>query len=103
MSLIAISSIGHLAPTEMAPLKPLASIMQSTSATDRNIFLDKLTGVDASIRTADTKILNYISGQDVPIHDVLMSLNGVKSELTLMVQIRNKVLEAYQEIARLQI
>lgn len=81
----------------------LSSVMQIAPPQTSNIFLDKITSVDAQIRAADVKILDYVSGKDVPIHDVLMSLNRVKSELTLMVQIRNKVLEAYQEISRLQI
>lgn len=45
----------------------------------------------------------FIKGEDTDIHDVMIKTEEAKMSLQLAVQVRNKLLEAYQEINRMQV
>jgi flagellar hook-basal body complex protein FliE len=70
-------------------------------------FLDtlkeKLDGINDQQLKADDMTEQLVKGEDVDIHDVMLSTEEAKMSLELAVQIRNKIVEAYQEINRMQI
>ncbi len=43
------------------------------------------------------------AGQDVATHDVMISLEQARMQLTLLSEVRNRVVEAYQELSRMQL
>lgn len=69
-------------------------------------FLDMigqgLQRVDASLREADTGLRALAAGEDVPVHDVMMSMERARLDLMLAVEVRNRLVEAYQELNRMQ-
>ncbi|GMV43230.1 MAG: hypothetical protein AMXMBFR64_49460 [Myxococcales bacterium] len=52
---------------------------------------------------ADEKVEGFLRGDNVSTHDVMIQLAKADTSLKLMVATTNKVIEAYHEIARLQI
>lgn len=52
---------------------------------------------------ADQTINNYVAGNHDNLHEVMITAEEAKLSLQLLVQVRNKIIEAYQEIARMQI
>lgn len=46
---------------------------------------------------------SFIAGDETDIHKVMISMEEAKMSLDLAVQVRNKLLEAYQEISRIQL
>lgn len=44
-----------------------------------------------------------ITGQNVEFHDVMIAMERASLAMNLTLAVRNKVLEAYQEIARMQV
>jgi flagellar hook-basal body complex protein FliE len=59
--------------------------------------------VDAQIQDANHKTEALAAGVEMDLHDVVIATEKADLSFRLMLQIRNKVLEAYQEIMRLQI
>lgn len=57
---------------------------------------------DAQI-TADKKVEGFIKGEDVNMHDVMLSMQESQLSMQLLIEVRNKVVEAYQEINRVQL
>lgn len=52
---------------------------------------------------ADKAAAELASGQNSNIHEVMIKMEEAEISLRLMVQMRNKVVEAYQEIMRMQV
>lgn len=59
--------------------------------------------VDASQKAADDKIESFVAGEEENLHDVMISMNQAKLHFQLMTEVRNKGLETYQELMRMQI
>lgn len=45
----------------------------------------------------------FIKGEDIDIHEVTINAEEAKMSIELAVQIRNKIVEAYQELNRMQL
>jgi flagellar hook-basal body complex protein FliE len=68
-----------------------------------SIFKDKLDEVNEKQITAEKTTESFIKGDGAEVHEVLLSTQEAKMSLELAVQVRNKLVEAYQEINRMQI
>ncbi|MDQ0149902.1 flagellar hook-basal body complex protein FliE [Eubacterium multiforme] len=53
--------------------------------------------------TADNKAESLIKGENVNMHDVMLSMQEAQVSMQLLIETRNKVVEAYQEINRMQL
>ncbi len=52
---------------------------------------------------ADTSMKELAAGRTKNIHETMLSIEKADSSLKLMMQVRNKVLDAYKEIMRMQV
>lgn len=66
-------------------------------------LMDVLKDVSSSQQEARTKQNAFMTGQPVDYHDLMISMEKASTSLQLTMAVRNKVLEAYQEIARMQV
>ncbi len=62
--------------------------------------MDKINVLDADARA---NVQNYAAGGDVPLHQVIMSVEKADMALKMASQVRNKLVGAYQEISRMQV
>lgn len=65
-----------------------------------NSALQKLN--DTQVK-ADTLSLELLTGEVQDIHQVTIAMQEAKLTMQLAVEVRNKVIEAYQEISRMQV
>jgi flagellar hook-basal body complex protein FliE len=59
--------------------------------------------VDASQHRADSMVESLALGEPVDVHQVMMSLNEASNAMHLTLQVRSKLLDAYQEVMRMPI
>lgn len=52
---------------------------------------------------ANEKVTALATGQDVELHDVMLAVETESIAISLATQVRNKAVEAYQEVFRMQI
>ena len=52
---------------------------------------------------ADNAIQEFVSGKTKNIHETMLAIERAELSLKMMTQVRNKVLDAYKEIMRMQI
>ena len=92
---------------------PLENIFESTSisstndksslSTFQNVLKENLDKVNESQVAADNITNDFISGKDVEVHEMILSMEEAKMSLQLAIQVRNKVVEAVQELNRMQL
>lgn len=95
--------------TTLAPIKPALEIGKaSEKVEDQSVdfgevlkqAIGEVNGLDQQSAEMKTKLL---TGQVDDIHQVMIAAEKADLAFQLTVQIRNKVIEAYQEIMRMQI
>ncbi len=67
------------------------------------VFEQQLTELNGQLELSDTKLRQLATGENNNLHDVMLSLEKAKLSMELMLQVRNKALEAYQELMRTQL
>lgn len=81
--------------------KPVEENSKETSFS--KVISDAINKVNDAQVTADQKVEDFISGEDVSMHDVMLSMQESQLSMQLLIEVRNKVVEAYQEINRVQL
>ncbi|MES2767783.1 MAG: flagellar hook-basal body complex protein FliE [Bdellovibrionota bacterium] len=59
--------------------------------------------VDSLQKDADVKMQELATGKSQNIHETMIAAEKADIALKLMVQVRNKIIDAYQEIMRMQV
>lgn len=59
--------------------------------------------VNDKAAVADTKVTQVITGENDDLHNAMIALEEANISFQLMLEVRNKMLEAYQEINRMNI
>ncbi|MBR2516454.1 flagellar hook-basal body complex protein FliE [Geobacillus sp.] len=92
-----VSRIG-LAPATAAssPVKPAAVQKQFAS-----FFKEALNNVNNAQIEADALTEKLVRGENVQLHDVMIASQKASIALQLTIEIRNKAVEAYQEMMRM--
>lgn len=64
---------------------------------------DAIKSVDVLQKDSDVKMQELATGKNTNIHETMIATEKADIALRLMVQVRNKIIEAYQEIMRMQV
>lgn len=82
----------------------LGSARKDGSSGFAGVLKNTLLSIDTVQKDADRLTEAFVRGQaSVEIHDVVLAAEKARLALDLTVSIRNKLVEAYQEIMRMQI
>ena len=84
-------------PSALAPSAP-------AGGTDFSALVKNFVGdVNAQQAKAGQMVSGLQSGQNVSLHQAVLSMEEASVSFQLLVEVRNKLLESYQEIMRMQI
>ena len=94
-------------------VRALGSIDPRAAYTGQNKILSSETfgaQLQQAIRAVDEKLVQrddmvqaMVRGEAVEVHDIMTAAQEAQLAFDLMLEVRNKLLEAYQEIMRMQI
>src|SRR5678816_3250366 len=68
-----------------------------------SVLKDSLTEVNSMQQKADAAITALATGEKVSLHETMIAMEQADVSFRLMMQVRNKIVEAYQEILRMQV
>jgi flagellar hook-basal body complex protein FliE len=91
-----------LPPVQSIPAVKLPSLEPVHNGEFQSMFANAINNVEAFRKDADTKIGNFLSGEGEELHNVIMSTQKAELSFELFQQVRNKVVQAYQEVMRMQ-
>lgn len=98
-------SISHLAvPPGFEPIEPIGRVGGMDKAKGTS-FADTLSNsieeVDGLMKTAERKEVELATGSSENLHEALIAVEKAETAMKLMIQLRNKALDAYQEVLRM--
>ena len=95
-------------PLTVSPLTPTAPLKEAKGAHPLassfvQVLKEKLAQLNDLHLKADRLAQEYMAGKGVEIHQVVLALEEANLAFQLTLQVRNKLVEAYQELSRMQI
>src|SRR5690242_5584210 len=67
------------------------------------VLKDSLAQVNSLQHEADAAIQSLATGGTATLHDTMLAVEKAELSFRLMMQVRNKIVEAYQEVLRMQV
>jgi flagellar hook-basal body complex protein FliE len=98
MAIDAINAVSPM-PTQLQAGAPA----QMANVDFRSVLDGGLAQVDQGLKAADQQVRALAAGHEIAPHEVMISMEQARMHLTLLVEVRNRVVEAYQELARMQL
>lgn len=84
-----------------APLRNAASTHTGEKTFGQQLE-SAVSGVEIEQQDAEYKVNNMLGGGGTDVHDAMIAVQKADLSFQLMLQVRNKVVQAYQEIERMQ-
>lgn len=94
-----ISSISGLTGPKANPMQPPPEVGPSFS----QLLKESLNDVNKLQSEADKSVEDLVVGKSRNIHETMIALNKADIAFRMTLQVRNKLVEAYQEIIRMQV
>ncbi len=88
-----------LPESERADGNPVEPTEMSFRDTIRNFVHD----VDSMQKDSARKVQDFMAGEITDVHDVMMTVEKAGTSFQLLMELRNKMMDAYQEIKRMSL
>ncbi len=99
-----IRDIGAIRPLQdIGSKKPAEKPGQAEGPSFGQALENALQNVDSGLQASDAQAASYIAGDNVDLHNVILGLERADLGLRTMVQVRNKLLDAYREVMRMPV
>jgi flagellar hook-basal body complex protein FliE len=96
-----------ISPAEMQSLEAGASTQSANSAQPvysfQNLLGDFVSEVSNKQAAAGDAVNGLLSGKNVSLHQAVISMEEASVSFQMMVEVRNKLLDSYQELMRMQV
>jgi flagellar hook-basal body complex protein FliE len=102
MTINGISSpnpLGQIAPTGKSPI----SGSGPSGDTFGSLVKNSLESLDGSQKSAEQEIAKAVTGESPDLHKTIIALQTADLKFQLGLQVRNKLIGAYEEIMRMQV
>jgi flagellar hook-basal body complex protein FliE len=63
----------------------------------------QVTELNGSLEQADQAARALAAGENVPVHDVMIAMEHARLKLQFAVEVRNRVIDAYQNLTNMQL
>jgi len=98
MNLMAIEGVGQSLPA-MDSLRPSGTLGVNFAT----LLIDGAQTTDRAILAAQDTARSFAAGENIAPHQVMLALEESRQAFQLALQVRNKLVEAYQELTRMQL
>jgi flagellar hook-basal body complex protein FliE len=90
-------------PAPIAPIAPAGGPAGGAGRAFASVLKDALAEVVKTHQTAEAAASRFASGQSTDLVSTMIAVERAAITLQLVLQVRGRLLEAYQEIQRLQV
>jgi len=97
---------GAISSLRILPAEAGTASLRSPGSTSESGFRDVLHSAIDDIQQlegqAETKVAGVIEGNGADVHSAMIAVEKADLSFQLMMQVRNKIVSAYEEISRMQ-
>ena len=97
-----ISSVSPIASIQ-STFEPIKSAGAAQTASFQNVFASAIQNVEASRANADQAAQNFMNGGTQELHSTILAAQSAELDFEMFMQVRNKVVSAYEEIMKMQL
>jgi flagellar hook-basal body complex protein FliE len=97
-----LKAINSLSSSEIAGIKASERVKESVQSFQQ-VLKEFIKDVNELKLEAGEAVEKAITGEINDIHDVMIAVEKAKTSFELLMEVRNKMLEAYKELMRLQV
>ena len=97
-----IESVAAIAPGAMPEVKN-ATQASTASGAFADLLKSQVSDLNANVGAAETAMQDLASGKPVELHEVMISLERAQLSVQTFVQVRNRLIESYQDLMRMQL
>jgi flagellar hook-basal body complex protein FliE len=90
-------------PAIEAPRLDSVASAQGNGSEFRSLLSSAIQQVSVAQNNADTAVQGFLSGENDELHSTILATQRADLQFDMFLQVRNKVVSAYQEIMRMQI
>jgi flagellar hook-basal body complex protein FliE len=94
--------ITSIRPPVAIPELPAAAPLLKTGSGFGSVLATAISQVNQVQQSAQSSIDKYLSGEDEEVHKVALATQEAALSFDLFLQVRNKMVSAYQEVMRMQ-
>lgn len=94
-----IESFGELLPNSIQPQKNKINGANNFGSTLTEFIND----VNQSEMNSEKAVKDFVSGRGVELHDVMIAGEKAKTNLELLMEIRNKAVDMFKELTRMPV
>lgn len=87
--------IGQALTSQIGPVTGTASFSK--------LLMNGIDGVNTKLLDADSLVRSFAVDDSVPVHQVTFALEQARLSLELMIQVRGRMVEAYQQFMNMQL
>ncbi|HFB98458.1 MAG TPA: flagellar hook-basal body complex protein FliE [Bryobacterales bacterium] len=98
-----VSSVGITPPLVAAERAAQAGGAENAGAAFGKVLAQAIARVEQYRAEADTAVNQFLAGEREDLHNVALATQRAELAFELFLQARNKVVQAYQEIMRMQV
>lgn len=99
MTIQSINSLPSISPAS----QPAAGISKPDGDGFGSLVKDAVESIDKTQKEADEEIAKAVTGESPDIHKTIIALQTADLKFQLGLQVRNKLVGAYEEIMRMQV
>ncbi|MFT4171322.1 MAG: flagellar hook-basal body complex protein FliE [Rhodocyclaceae bacterium] len=102
---MAIESIAAIAATQGAVLgsTQVQALGASAGQSFSSLVSQGLDSVNAQLHASDIGLQRVAAGDTQSLHQLMIGMEEARLSLQLLMQVRNRVLEAYQDVMKMQV
>jgi len=98
-------NISPIQPSSIQPIGPIdigGPKRASGSGEFQNALQSAIDHVEVSRSDANQSVQNFLTGDGEDLHSTVLAVQRADLEFSMLMQVRNKVISAYQEVMRMQ-
>lgn len=103
MSVLPVAPVEAASVLDRTSLVPVQSAIATGSTSFSQALLNGIEGVNGKVLDADNAVHSFALDDSIPVHQVTYALGQAQMSLELMMQVRSRLVEAYQQLMNMQL